>query len=677
MPTEQTRLDGIQKLISEGRFARAFEETDALLQTDPDDPDLLYLAAVSQRYSGRFRDALAILDRLKSQSPDNGRAHQEEGHNYRDMGQAREALRAYGRATFYNPALTASLKEQIRILEDLGDSARCQALRVQLDELQQLPQPLLVAMDLAAQNQLLKAESVCREFLQQAPDHVRGMRLLAEIGVKLGVLEDAEYLLESAVEFEPDNIEARVDYIQVLRKRQKFSQALAHAQALLKTQPGNPRFMSIYAVECMQSGDFDAAIAVFDRILERLPNDPATLTSKGHACKTQGDVTGAIAAYRGALEAHPLHCEAYYALANLKTYHFGKPEIDAMRYLESNTNLSFMDRVYLMFALGKALEDEGGYDESFQFYARGNKLKKAQSRYKAEQISAEMQGQQRVCSKDFFRDRENLGCPAPDPIFIVGLPRAGSTLLEQILSSHSQVDGTLELPNVLSLSQRLRRRRRDGQSPDYPDILATLSADELREFGEEYIRETRIHRQGAPLFIDKMPNNFRHIGLIKLMLPNAKVIDARRNAMACCFSMFKQLFAEGQEFSYSLEDAGRYYRDYVELMEHWDRVLPGFVLRVHNEDVIEGFENQVRHMLDYCGLPFEGACLDYHKTRRNVRTPSAEQVRRPVSREGMHQWRNYGSHLAPLKKVLGALDVTDSPAARAERPETHPEKEAS
>ena len=313
--------------------------------------------------------------------------------------------------------------------------------------------------------------------------------------------------------------------------------------------------------------------------------------------------------------------------------------------------------MYLNFALGKAYEDRRDYDAAFDHYARGNALKKSQSRYDADDMSTDLEGQRRICTADFFEKRAGVGYDAPDPIFIVGLPRAGSTLLEQILSSHSQIDGTLELPNVLSLSQNLRRRARK-HGTTYPDNLADLTPDELATFGRTYIDETRVHRQKAPLFIDKMPNNFRHLGLIKLMLPNAKIIDARRHPMACCFSAWKQLFAEGQEFSYDLTDIGRYYADYVRLMDHWDEVLPGFVLRVSHEDVVDDLEGQVRRMLEFCGLPFEEACLEFHQTERDVRTPSSEQVRQPIYRGGLEVWRNFAPRLLPLKDALGK-DVAD------------------
>jgi hypothetical protein len=331
-----------------------------------------------------------------------------------------------------------------------------------------------------------------------------------------------------------------------------------------------------------------------------------------------------------------------------------------MQIAQQSPDLSFMARVHISFALGKAHEDRGDYAAAFAQYEAGNALKQKQTRYTTEQMQAEFEAQKTYCSKDMITAQSGLGCPAPDPIFIVGLPRAGSTLVEQILASHSQVDGTLELPNILSLVHRLRGRNLISDRDRYPRILADLSAEELRAFGEAYLEETRIHRKGAAYFTDKMPNNFRHLGLIHLILPKAKIIDARRAPLDCCWSGYKQLFAEGQEFTYGLDDIGHYYRGYVDLMEHWGSVLPaGRILRVQHEDVLSNLEQEVRRILDYCELPFEAACVEFHKTDRAVRTASSEQVRQPINRAGQDQWKPFESFLDPLKTALGPSLLSD------------------
>ena len=644
-------LKSIQDKIVAKQFDDALTELADVLTAEPKNPEALYMSAVCRRYKADFEPALNILAKLKSLAPEHGRAHQEEGHTYKDMGQFDNALLAYTRACRFNPALEASWRGQLEILTKKG--LQRQAVQAQLKRLQELPRPLIAVTDLIAQGRLLKAEELCRQFMLKVPHHVEGMRLLADIGLRLGVLDDAEFLLESALKFEPQNTQVRINYIQALRKRQKFAQALEQASHLLSTSPQNPQFQSLFAVESMQSGDYETALTMFDEVLKQLPGDPITLTSKGHAYKTCGQYDLSVDAYRAAVSSQPQYGEAYYSLANLKVYSFGDDEIRKMHAQESDSNLSHVDRIFLCFALGKAYEDQEEFAISFDYYERGNQLKKSQNRYNAAQMSEDLDAQRHTCTADLFDRTSDVGLGAPDPIFILGLPRAGSTLLEQILSSHSQVDGTLELPNILSLSQRLRRRGRQSDASAYPQILYELSDRELERFGKEYIDDTRIHRRGAPFFVDKMPNNFRHIGLIKLILPNAKIIDARRNPMACCFSGFKQLFAEGQEFTYGLEEIGKYYRDYVQLMDHWDEVLPGFVLRVQYENVVNDLDTEIRRILDFCGLPFEDACVEYHKTERSIRMPSAEQVRQPIYKSGLEQWRNFEAWLDPLKDALG------------------------
>ena len=636
-----------------GEFHEAVALLDDAIQSDPDAVEARYMRAVCHRYLKDVPAAAADLSALKQMSPDFGRAYQEEGHLHRDSGNAERALLAYQRACQFNPALLASWKAQAAALRSLGRAVEADQVEAQARRLENLPKDLVSVTHLLYEGKLLKAEQLCRAYMQKNPHNIEGMRLLAEIGKRFGVLEDADFLLETALELDPDNIQLRLDFIDVLRKRQKFEAALAQAKALHEREPDNPLFQSHLAIESMQTGDFDQALVLFETILQALPEDPATLTSRGHALKTLGRQDEAIASYQSAARVRPNQGDAWYALANLKTYSFSDDELARLRSQENAPDLGFQDRIYLCFALGKALEDRKDYAAAFEYYERGNDLKRAQTRYKSDQMEEELEAQASICTPELFDKQAGKGCPAPDPVFIVGLPRAGSTLIEQILASHSQVDGTLELPNILALSHRLRGRNRVSDRTFYPRVLHDLDAGKLRALGEDYLDNTRIHRQSAPFFTDKMPNNFRHIGLIKLILPNAKIIDARRGAMACCFSGFKQLFAEGQEFTYGLEEIGRYYRAYVRLMDHWDAVLPGQILRVHHEDVVEDVETQVRRILDFCGLPFEQACLDFHHTKRAVRTASSEQVRQPIYKQGVAQWRHFEPWLEPLKSALG------------------------
>ncbi|WP_424339098.1 tetratricopeptide repeat-containing sulfotransferase family protein [Henriciella sp.] len=644
-----------RSLMQAGKFQEAASLLGEVLAREPGHQDALYMAAASARYLNDTDSAFAYLDRLKRAAPDFGRAFQEEGHLRRKTGDVDGALGAFQRATRYNPALVASWTAQAEILSASGRAEAAAHARAQADRLKTLPPELLAVTNYIHEGRIIHAERIARAFMQKHPRHVEGMRLLADIGSRLGVHEDADFLLETAVELEPENPQLRIDRIQVLRKRQKYEAALAEAGTLLERDPDNPVFKSLYAIEAMQAGSYDEALEIFDEVLADMPDDLATLTSRGHALKTAGQTDEAITSYRRAVAVTPLHGDAWYALANLKTYTFSADEIAAMQAALQDPNLHFMGRVHIAFARGKALEDAGEYGASFEAYSQGNALKKTQVRYTTEQMEAEVEGQTTHCTKDLFENRAGVGHDDPAPIFIVGLPRAGSTLIEQILASHSQVDGTLELPNILSLAHRLRGRQQISDRDRYPRILHELPDEELKALGEDYIANTAIHRQGAPFFTDKMPNNFRHIGLIQLILPNAKIIDARREPMACCFSGFKQLFAEGQEFSYSLEDIGHYYRLYVKLMDHWDAVLPGKVLRVQHEDVVDDLEGEVRRILDHCALPFEQACLDFHKTDRAVRTASSEQVRQPINRSGLEQWRKFEPYLDDLKEIVSDL----------------------
>ena len=645
----------VEQLMRDKSFDEALRVLDSILEKQPDNIDAFYYSAVCFRYLKRFDEALGRLKALRKVAPNYGRGFQEEGHIHRDMGNLKQALHLYTRATHANPSLHGSWRGQIEILLKQNRVAEASRLKPHLQRVIDMPKPLIVVMDYIAQGKLANAETLCRDFLKQRPHHVEAMRLLAEVGMKLNILHDAEFLLESALKLEPENDLLRVEYIEALRKRQKIEAAHEEVLSLYRSNPENIHFESLYAVLCMQMGLYDKALELFNSVLEKVPHDPVTLTSKGHALKTCGDTEAAVSSYRQATSYSNAYGEAWHSLANLKIVQFSDDDISKMLAQLDGDDLKFMDRVYINFSLGKAFEDAEEFDRAFFHYAAGNKAKKAQTNYVAQEMTDEFEQQKMVFSPAFVQSMADSGFSAPDPIFVVGLPRAGSTLLEQILSSHSQVDGTLELPNILALVNELRRDGKMTGDNLYPGILEKIDPAKFEAYGEAYIRDTQVHRQSAPFFIDKMPNNFRHIGLIKLMLPNAKIIDARRHPMGCCFSGFKQLFAEGQAFSYDLQDVGHYFRDYEYLMDFWQLAFPNQILHVQYEDVVTDFEAQVRRILDYCGLPFEEACLSFYKTERAVRTPSSEQVRQPIYRGGIDQWRNFEPHLGPLKEALGEV----------------------
>ena len=653
--------EGSQQLLQAGRPDRALEAARRELDNDPRDVDALYCMAVAQRYLGRHGEALQTLDTLEEISPNHARSRQEAGHNYRQLGKLEHARRAYKRAVELNRALHASWRELANIYDRQQQPHNAAVARAEFERLSKLPPELVTITSLIEENELFQAEQLCRAFLQRSPHHVEAMRLLALLGMKLFVYDDAEFLLESCVELEPDYWLARLDYVKVLHKRQKFEQALEQARMLRRAFPNNHVFELAFANQSVAVGNYDEALEVYDRVIAEHPQYDQMFVSRGHALKTVGRVEEGIDSYRGAYRARPNYGDAYWSLANLKTYRFTDEEIAQMREQEARPDTVTDDRLHLCFALGKALEDRQEFAESFAFYARGNALRQGGLRYNAERAELAMQRQIDVCTAELFRARADVGSDHADPIFVVGLPRAGSTLMEQILASHSKIDGTLELPNIIATAHRLNGRRRITEAANYPRVLAELQPEHMQQLADAYISDTAIHRKGAPHFVDKMPNNFMHVGLIHLLFPRAKIIDARRHPMACCFSGFKQLFGDGQEFTYSLETMARYYRSYVRLMRHWDTVLPGRVLCVHYEQVVADAEREVRRLFEYLGLPFEQACLDFYKTERSVRTPSSEQVRQPIYKGALEQWRHYEPWLDALQTEL-AEEIADYPA---------------
>jgi len=645
----------LRALVEKRDFARALADAGRLLEEVPENRDVLYLVAVSQRYLGRIDGALGTLRRFEELHPNFGRLFQERGHCYRTAGDSARAIEAYRQAVGLNPSLLASWKALAALCRPAGQTREAAAATEQALQLERLPAPVLSASGMLAEGDIYGAERILRQFLLKHGNHLEAMRLLAQIGVQLDVLDDAEFLLESVLAFDPNYHIARYDYAVVLGKRHKHAAALEEARKLLRIDPRHRAFRTVYATACVGLGDHEEALRVYRELLTETPHNPELHLSVAHALKTQGRQAQAIEAYRAAAAARADFGDAYWSLANLKTYRFADEELARMRALETAPATSLIDRYHLCFALGKALEDRGEYEESFRYYERGNAFKKSESRFDVGAMERNLRLQASLCTREFLAARSGGGCDRADPIFIVGLPRAGSTLLEQILASHSQVEGTMELADIPRMVQQLAGRENRDTPSRYPALLAELTPAERLRLGEKYLADTRVYRTGRPYFIDKMPNNFRHIGLIHLILPKARIIDARREPLACCLSNFKQLFASGQEFTYSLEDLGRYYRAYLEIMAHWDAVLPGRILRVQHEELVEDLEHHVRRILDFVGLDFEPACLEFYKTERSIRTASSEQVRQPIYREGLDQWRNFEPWLGPLRAALGEL----------------------
>jgi predicted Zn-dependent protease len=632
----------------------AAEQAAEILKVAPDHPVASLIWGVARRCTGDVPGALQLLQPLAQRNPQWAAAQYEYGVALSRAGQGEDAVEALRRAVHLKPDLPDAwrvLGDHLTAMDETeaADAAYANHIRFATRD------PRLMQAGIAlVENRIAHAEKLLREHLQQHPTDVAAIRMLAEVAARLGRFADAEKLLARCLELAPSFSAARHHYALVLHRQHKATEALAELERLLREEPTNPGYRNLYAAILGRIGEYDRALELYGQVLKEYPHQAKVWMSYGHALKTAGRTSDSIAAYRETIRLTPSFGEAYWSLANLKTFRFAPDEIATMSAQLARRDLSETDRFHLHFALGKALEDSDQYADSFHHYERGNAIRREGIEYNADETTEQVRRSKAALIRELFLQRAGFGASAADPIFIVGLPRAGSTLLEQILSSHSQVEGTMELPDLLAMARALGERKTRREVSKYPEVLATLSAEECRALGEEYIQRTRIQRKtAAPFFIDKMPNNFLHVGLIHLALPRAKIIDARRHPLGCCFSAYKQHFARGQSFSYSLEELGRYYRDYVELMAHFDEALPGRVHRVIYERMVEDTEREVRKLLEYCELPFEPGTLRFHENPRAVRTASSEQVRRPIYKDGVEQWHHFAAYLGPLRAALG------------------------
>ncbi|MEA3141033.1 MAG: hypothetical protein QOK23_3202 [Gammaproteobacteria bacterium] len=642
--------------LLEGRPDLAAEQAAEILKSAPNHPLATLLLGVARRVRGDAKAALQVLEPLAALHAQWALAHYELALAYGEIDRSADALSALRQALALKPEMADAWRALGDQLTIMGDAAGADAAYAQNIKASTQDPRLLNAAAALCENRIPEAEAQLRAHLKKYPTDVAALRMLGEVAARLQRYQDAEALLARCLELAPSFTAARHHHAIVLHRQNKPAAALREVTELLEKDPRNPAYNNLKAAILARIGELQDAIEIYAGILAEHPAQPKIWLSYGHALKTSGRENDSVAAYNKSIELLPSLGEAYWSLANLKTAQFTNEDVEAMRLQLPRPDLTVDDRLHLHFAMGKALEDKGEYAASFEHYAQGNQLRRAQLPYQPDEMSTHVRRVKSLYTAQFFADRKDYGAAAQDPIFIVGLPRSGSTLLEQILSSHSQVEGTMELPDITGIARSLFDRGKKSQAPGYSAVLATLDADQCRELGERYIAQTRIQRKTeAPFFIDKMPNNFAHIDLIQLALPRAKIIDARRHPLGCCFSGFKQHFARGQGFSYSLEDIGRYYRDYVELMAFFDAVLPGRIHRIIYESMIEDTESEVRRLLDYCGLPFEAGCLRFYENERAVRTASSQQVRKPIFREGVDHWRHYEPWLDPLKKSLGPV----------------------
>jgi tetratricopeptide (TPR) repeat protein len=616
----EARLLDAAALRQLGELDRSSASFDALARDGRLWPRATFELGLLRYREGRLDDAMSLV-----------------GSALRDGLKLPNAWRLLGDiATMANDAETADAAYNRHVADSARDPALLEAALALVD------------------GRLAVAEHGLRDYLKRHPTDVMAIRMLAEVGARLGRYSDAETLLMRALELAPGFAAARHNLAIVRMRINKAEAVVQDMDVLLVKDANNPNYRALRCAALVRLGEYETAIASYHSLLADYPNRPKVWMSLGHVLKTVGRSPDSIECYRKSIALKPELGEAWWSLANLKTLRFSSDDVDVMRRALERPDLAPEDELHLHFALGKALEDAGKYAASFDHYNRGNQMGEGRVDYDDEDTARLVEESSRVYTPTLFASRSGQGGQSPDPIFIVGMPRAGSTLIEQILASHSRVEGTMELPDMPAMARRLGGRIRGDEPTRYPELVASLSPDRLRELGEEYLSRTRIQRKtDRPFFIDKMPNNFAHVGLIRLILPNAKIIDARRHPLACCFSGFKQHFAQGQNFSYGLRRIGGYYRDYVRLMAHFDRVCPGAVHRVIYERMVEDTETEVRALLAYCGLDFEPACLAFHETQRPVRTASSEQVRQPIFREGIDQWRNYEPWLGPLKEALG------------------------
>jgi tetratricopeptide (TPR) repeat protein len=628
--------------------ALAAREATAILVSRPGHPLAMLFLGMARRQLDDLPGAIAVLEPLARRQPGSAAVHYELGITLGPAGRRHEALASLERAVALKPDVGEAWRLIAEHRMETGDPAGADAAWSNHVAITTAGPALLGPAAALCANRPADAERLLRAHLARHPDDPAALRMLADLAMRATRWDDAVALLERCLALAPDLAAARHGYALALHEQHRTDEALAQIERLLAGEPGNPVYLNLKANVLERAGDHAGAVEAFETVLAGHPSNPRIWMAYGDALKTAGRSDDGIAAYRRSLDLAPGFGEAWWSLANLKTYRFLPADVAIMQARLGRTDAADADRLHLHFALGKALEDEGRFAESFAHYAEGNRIRRAGIAYDAAATSEFVRRMISLYTREFVVQRQGWGCGAADPIFVVGLPRSGSTLVEQILASHSAVEATMELPDVAVLARSLADRA------PYPDVLARLDDDTSAALGERYLARTRRHRRtGASRFIDKMPNNWMHAGLIHLMLPEARIIDVRRDPMACCWSCFRQHFARGQHYTYSLEDLGRYYRDYVALMAHLDEVLPGRVLRVSYERLVEDTEAEVRRMLDHCGLDFEASTLRFYEAARAVATASSEQVRRPVYREALAQWRHFEPWLGPLRDSLG------------------------
>jgi len=637
-----------------GDFTMAEQICRNSLSEFPRDANLLVLLGAALVKLDRAEDAEITLSRAAKMFPDFSRAHEGLAEAFIMQGKLPAALDSLETAAALEPGSASIRVKRGKVLVGLGRDDEASLEFEASFKLTPFREELVKGLQLQRMNNLKEAEHIFRNVLRQDPENVDALRLLAGIAMRARQWGDAEALLKKALDKAPDYFQGWMDLGLGLQEQDRMDEAVEAFSKAMEINPGKANPYTAAGTTAAMVGRHEESLEMFNEALKRDSGNPGALAGIGHVLKTIGDQDAAIRSYRECIKHNDEHGEAYWSLANLKTFRFKEEEIAAMEKHAANEDLPSDPRAHFDFALGKAYEDAGDYEKAFSYYEEGNRLRRQSESYDPVRTIDQHDEFIRVFSEDYLRKHEGHGHHGDTPVFIMGLPRSGSTLIEQILASHSLVEGTHELPDLGRVARNVGNNSNSGNT--YPTSLLDDGVEHLSSYGEDYLRRTKRHReQGTPCFTDKMPNNFIHVGLIHLILPDAKIVDARRHPIDSCLGSFKQLFARGQPFTYDLYELGEFYLQYVRIMDHWNQVLPGKVLKVQYEDVVADLDTQVARLLDHCDLPFEEACLRFHETDRAVKTASSEQVRKPIYSTSVQLWRRYEEHLGPLIDVLEPL----------------------
>lgn len=650
---QQEMYKRAQMLLKTGEFKAAADVCDDVLKQFPQDANFMCMSAHALIRLKRYDDAQRRLELAIKLFPGFDRGYDACGDLFLAQGKIDDAVKAYQHALKINPKRQQTQMKLSQAFNYMGEKDKAEDLQEKIFENDQSLKEIDKAVQLEKEEKFDEAEKIYRAVLLNDPDNVTAIRLWAALGTKQRFFSEAEVLLKRAVEKAPDYSHAWHDLFKVQQEQEKHEESIDTANMLIKLEPDSPRPMTLLAAAFASSGDHEKAIDIYDQTLELFPDHVSAMCGKGNSCRTFGRAEDAIAAFRQSIETNPFHAEPYWSLANLKTFKFEQEEVDKMIELEGDERIPELGQVQLNNALGHEFHNRKEYDRAFEYLERCNSLRRIQEYYDPVENEELVSMMISTFNPEFIAENADKGDQDGAPILIVGLPRSGSTLLEQILSSHSEVEGTYELRDLAQTTRLMPEIRAKGIV--YPSNITHIDQSKFKELGGRYINKTQRHRSDLPYFTDKNPNNFMHIGFLHLTLPNAKVINARRHPLDSCFGSFKQLFASGQSFTYDMIELGEYYLQYQRVMDHWHEVMPGKVLDVQYEDVVADTETQIRRILDHCGLGFEESCLNFHQTDRAVKTASSEQVRQPIYASSVHTWRHYEEHLGDLIEVLEPL----------------------